>query len=297
MLTVLILTRDEEVHIARAIASVQPVADRIVVVDSGSTDGTCRIANSMGADVLHNPWVNYATQFNWGLDQVANDTDWVLRLDADEILSPSLKREIKTRLPDLTSDVSGIFIPRYMNFLGSPVRRGGLFPVKVLRLVRPRLGRCESRWMDEHLQVSGGTVDFHGPILDDNQRPLEWWIRKHEAYANREAVDLLNLKYKFLPLDTIADARGSQAARKRWLKEKLYSRMPTGLRAVAYFVLRYIVRLGVLDTPQGRRFHLLQGLWYRRRVDTALRRVERHMRDGSVDPPTAIENVLGIDVR
>ena len=70
-LTVIILTCDEARHIARAIASVRDVADRIVVVDSGSRDTTVQIATDLGAEVLQNGWVNHAAQFNWALDQIA----------------------------------------------------------------------------------------------------------------------------------------------------------------------------------------------------------------------------------
>lgn len=69
-----------------------------------------------------------------------------------------------------------------------------------------------------------------------------------------------------------------------------------GLRAGAYFLLRYVIWLGFLDSRQGRRFHRLRGLWYRRRVSRTLALVERYMRDDRVDPPTAIRSVLGLDV-
>lgn len=114
MLTVLILTKDEVLHIERAIASVSAIAERVVVVDSGSTDGTQDLARALGAEVLHKPWINYATQFNWALDQLSADTEWVLRLDADEIVSPELAREISEILPTLGAEVEGVYIPRRM---------------------------------------------------------------------------------------------------------------------------------------------------------------------------------------
>lgn len=296
MLTVVILVRDEALHIERAINSVQPVADRIVVVDSGSQDDTCALARALGAEVLEQPWRNYATQFNWALDQIGAKTGWVLRLDADEIVSPRMRDEIRADLPNLPDSVDGVFVPRYMTFLRGPVRRGGLFPVHVLRLFRAGQGRCEQRWMDEHVVVTGATVSFQGHILDENLKPLGWWIDKHNGYASREAVDLLNLEYRFMPHETIARAQGGQASRKRWIKETLYARMPPGARAGLYFLWRFIIRLGFLDSPQGRSFHLLQGFWYRYLVDMKLREVRAHMRERSVDVQTAIRDVLGIDV-
>lgn len=94
MLTTLILTRDEERHIARAMGSVAGLGGRVVVVDSGSTDRTVEIARALGAGVLTHPWRNHATQFNWGLGQLPEDTGWVLRLDADEVVTPELAAQI-----------------------------------------------------------------------------------------------------------------------------------------------------------------------------------------------------------
>lgn len=298
-LTVLILTRDEECHIGRAIASVAGMAERVLVVDSGSTDRTVAIAEAAGATVLHNPWVNYATQMNWGIDQVpdpaSGGTDWIMRLDADEVVSEALAAEIRAGLPGLAPEVDGVIVSRRMTFMGGEIRRGGLFPIRVLRLVRNGRGRCENRWMDEHLVVGGETAAFDGELVDDNRKPLGWWIDKHNAYAAREVVDLLNLEYGFMPHETVASLRdGRQAGVKRWLKEKVYARLPGGLRAGLYFFYRYVVRLGMFDTPEGRRFHVLQGFWYRYLVDAKLAEVRRHMAREGTGPEAAIAAVLGI---
>lgn len=294
-LTVLILTRNEARHIARAIESVQAVADCIVVVDSGSTDATCQIAADMGARVLHHPWVNYATQFNWGLDNLPAPTDWVLRLDADEIVSPELRAEIAYGLKAQPPEVQGIHVSRRMTFLRRPIRHGGVFPIRVLRLFRHGPGRCENRWMDEHILVSGQTADFRGEILDDNTNPLGWWTDKHNAYASREVIDLLNLEYRFLPMQSVARLRGGrQDGVKRWIKERLYARLPGGLRAAVYFLYRYVFRLGFLDGFEGAAFHILQGFWYRFLVDAKLREVRQCMAQENLPPPEAIRRVLGI---
>ncbi len=294
-LTVLILTHNESRHIARAIQSVQPVADSIVVVDSGSTDDTREIAAGLGATVLRNPWVNYATQFNWGLDHLPGPADWVLRLDADEIVTPGLRAEIAYGLAALPPSVVGVHVSRRMTFMRRPIRHGGVFPIRVLRLFRPSEGRCENRWMDEHILVRGETADFRGEILDDNTNPLGWWTDKHNSYASREVIDLLNLEYRFMPMETVAALRGGrQAGLKRWLKERVYRRLPGGLRAAAYFLYRYVLRLGFLDGFEGAAFHVLQGLWYRFLVDAKLREVRLCMRREGVGPAEAIFRVLHI---
>lgn len=296
-LTVVILTKNEECHLERALRSVASIADRCVVVDSYSTDGTLAVAEANGAVVLQNPWVNYATQFNWALDQLPEDTEWVIRLDADEIVTEPLVSEISRMLPALGEEIAGIYVSRRMTFLGRMIRWGGVFPIRVMRIFRHGQGRCEDRWMDEHIIVQGETEDFEGEIIDDNRNSLTWWTAKHNTYASREVVDLLNLEYGFMVHDTVAKLRGGQQTGvKRWLKERIYSRLPGGLRAFLYFFYRFVVRLGFLDGREGVAFHVLQGFWYRYLVDAKLHELRQYMRKTGSDAPTAIRVVLGINL-
>ena len=282
-LTVIILTQDEARHITRAIASVRDVASRIIVVDSGSRDDTVALAQAAGATVLFHAWSNHAAQFNWALDQIAGTPGWVLRLDADEVVTPFLATEIKRGLPD----VAGLYVHRRINFLGQPVRRGGMFPTRVLRLFRNGMGRCEDRLMDEHIVVSGPTGQLRGAIVDDNQKPLDWWIAKHNAYASREVVDIL--RREMMP------SEAAHKGAKRWIKDHIYARLPCGVRAGVYFFYRYVVRLGFCDGPQARSFHVLQGFWYRYLVDAKLTEVRRRSKTHGVTLQVAIKDVLGID--
>lgn len=296
-LTVIILTWNEESHIVRAIGSVAAIADRVFVIDSGSTDRTVALARDSGASVLVHPFVTQAQQFNWALAQLPADTDWVLRLDADEVVTESLAAEIKATLPGLSPCVAGVCISRRMTFLRRPIRWGGVFPVRVLRLFRYGRGRCENRLMDEHILVDGQTVEIKGEILDVNLNSLTWWTEKHNAYACREVVDLLNLEFGFMTHETIgALGSGQQVRVKRWIKEKVYSQLPGGIRAFAYFLYRYVLRLGFLDGKEGMAFHVLQGFWYRYLVDLKLHEVKTYMGERDVEVVTAIKDVLGIDL-
>lgn len=295
--TAVILTFNEEQHLARCIASVQAVATDVVVVDCYSTDATLDIARAQGARVLQHAWVNHAAQFNWALTQLGADTEWVLRIDADEVLTPALTEEIRTRLPAIGPEIDGVYWGRRMTFQGRLIRHGGVFPVRVLRLFRHGRGQCENRWMDEHIKVAGPTADFAGEMIDDNLNSLTWWTDKHNRYASREAVDLLNLEYRIMPHDTVASLRGGkQAGVKRWLKERVYARLPGGFRAFAYFFYRYVLRLGFLDGQAGTAFHFLQGFWYRYLVDAKVVEVKRYMREHRVGVVEAIERVLGVQL-
>jgi len=292
----IVLTYNEEKHLERCIASLSGVVDEIAVVDCFSSDGTLDIARKNNARIFQHTWTNHATQFNWALTQLDAGPDWVLRIDADEYLTDELRKEIKDSLPNI-GDVDGVNFNRRMTFQGKRIRYGGVFPVKVLRLFRFGRGLCENRWMDEHIKVQGKTVDFQGELIDDNLSTLTWWTDKHNSYASREAIDLLNLEYNFMAHDSVADLRkGAQAGLKRWIKEKVYARLPRGFRAFAYFFYRYVVRFGFLDGREGTAFHFLQGFWYRYLVDAKIMEVKRYMQKQEIGIENAIEEVLGIKI-
>ena len=296
-LAAIILTLNDSQHLQRCLTSLEGVVDQVLVADCFSSDDTLRIAKENRARVVQHEWINYATQFNWALTQLDVDTDWVLRIDADEYLTPELATEIRDRLSGLGEEVDGAVCGRRMTFQGRLIRFGGVFPIRVLRLFRYGRGECENRWMDEHIKVTGTTVDFQGELFDDNLNSLTWWTDKHNRYASREAVDMLNLKYGFMPVDSVASLSGnSQAGVKRWIKEHLYARLPGGFRAFVYFLYRYVIRLGFLDGQAGTAFHFLQGFWYRYLVDAKVVEVERYMKDKDVDIATAIADVLEIRV-
>lgn len=296
-LTVIILTFNEEVHLARCISSLKSVATEVVVADSFSTDATTELARANGARVIQHEWINHATQFNWALSQLDADTEWVLRIDADEYLTPKLSAEIQTFLCGVEKKIDGVTFVRRMTFQGKLICHGGLPAIRVLRLFRYGRGECENRWMDEHIKVTGRTIDFNAELIDDNLNSVTWWIEKHNRYASREAIDLLNLEYGFMPRDSVACLRGgSQAAVKRWFKEIVYARLPGGIRAFAYFFYRYVLRLGFLDGKSGMAFHFLQGFWYRYLVDVKVAEVRRYMRTNNCDVKVAIDRVLGIQL-
>jgi len=297
-LTVVILTLNEELHIARSIESVQSIADSIIVVDSGSTDQTISIAKKCGATVLFNKWINHSIQFNWALDHLPQESEWVLRLDADEIVTQNLANEIAEKLPRLGSDVEGIYIYRRMTFLGKLIRHGGVFPIRILRIFRYGKGRCENRWMDEHIVVKGEVHELTGEIIDDNLNSLTWWTEKHNSYASREVIDILNSKFGFMPSETTESLQTEHhVGVKRWIKENVYARLPRGVRAFSYFLYRQIIRLGFLDGKEGTAFHVLQGLWYRYLVDAKLLEVEMYMDSNNADVVTAIDEILNIKIK
>ena len=164
-ISVLLLTHNERLHIARCVRGAQQFADEVFVVDSFSDDGTPDIARSLGAHVVQHVWENHhARQINWALDNVPFSGDWIFRLDADEWLTDELMQELRERLDQLPAEVTGIVLRRRLYAFGKWLRWGGQDGVYLLRLWRRGLGRCEERWMDEHMVLSSGrSVTFQRP--------------------------------------------------------------------------------------------------------------------------------------
>ncbi len=129
---------------------------------------------------MQNPFINQARQFRWALDNAPLTGDWIMRLDADEIIEPDLAAEIVDRMPGLGPDVAGISLKRKHIFLGRWIRHGGRYPLILTRIWRRGQGRVEDRWMDEHVVVWGGrTVLFDKPFSDHNLNDLGFFTDKH----------------------------------------------------------------------------------------------------------------------
>jgi len=304
-LTAIILTFNEELHLARCLESAAKLTPNIVVVDCFSTDRTVEIANSFGATILQRAWDgSHSTQVNWALEQLANlpnaeeKSEWVMRIDADEVLTPELVSQITHALANIPKEINGISCIRKMTFQGKLIRFGGVGSNRVMRLFRYGFGQSESRWMDEHIKVEGKTMALSGAIIDDNLRSLAWWIEKHNGYSSREAVDLLNLEYQFAQQNSVAalSLSSSSIGLKRWIKERIYAKLPGGARSLTYFLWRYVFMLGFLDGGRGTQFHFYQALWYRYLVDCKVAEVKRYIRQYQVSPVVAVQKVLGIDL-
>lgn len=284
-LSVLILTSNEEKNIDKCLESIAPTGAKVYIVDSMSSDRTVEIARSMGANVKQRVWTTYSDQFNWGLDNSGIDSDWVMRMDADEEIMPGLADAIRAFLDNPPADVSGVYIRRRVYFMGQWIRHGGYYPTWLLRIFRNGQGRCESLFMDEHIVVNGGrAISLHEDIIDKNNKDLTFWIDKHNKYASREVKDILRKEMDSLNRtrgDTVIEATviGHQDSFRRWVKDKVYLRMPLFVRPFLYFIYRYFLRLGFLDGTRGLIFHFLQAFWYRFLVDAKLYELRHLSRD------------------
>jgi glycosyltransferase involved in cell wall biosynthesis len=274
-ISVIILTYNEEIHIQRCIASANEIAKEVFVVDSFSTDQTTTIATNLGARVFQNKWENnHAIQLNWALNNLPIKTKWVLRLDADEYLTPELVQELKDKLPGLPDEVTGIVLPLRRVFMNRHIKRG-TGAIKLLRLFQYGKAECEQRLMDEHMQLKEGTsIEFVNEFADHNLYDLGYWTSKHNGYSIREAIDLLDVEFGLFPNHNENNQLSEHTASKR-SKKLRYARQPLFWRSFAYFIYRYFFRLGFTEGKEGFLWHFLQGWWYRTLVDAKIYEIKK----------------------
>ena len=275
VLSLIILTYNEALNLPTCLASLKPLEAEIFIVDSGSTDKTVEIAKQANCQVFFHPFENQAKQLNWGLQNLPIKTPWVMRLDADERLTPELAEELKQILLQTPEKITGYQLKRRVFFMGRWIRHGGYYPTWLLRVWRTGMGTCEQRWMDEHIVLSEGKVaNLKHDIIDENHKGLHFWTDKHNRYADREIKDMLG-SIADVKDDLLQVSQHSQATQRRWMKKNLYARSPLFLRAFIYYLLRYFIGLGFLDGKEGMIFHFLQGFWYRFLVDAKIYEMQR----------------------
>jgi glycosyltransferase involved in cell wall biosynthesis len=285
-MTAIILTFNEEIHVGRCISRIAPHVERVIVVDSFSTDRTIEIAKSLGADVMQHPFKHQAEQFQWALDTCRVTSAWVLRLDADEYLEPMLIEAIRQSLPGLEPEISGLDFKLKVVFKGQWIRHGGYYKTILTRAWRTGVGHYEQRWMDEKIVLRSGRSELvqGGDLVDESLKDIGWWTDKHNRYATRQMVDFINREHPLFPIDTTVDRQAHAQARwKRFLRNRVFASAPLYLRSVGYFLLRYVVKLGFLDGRQGFVFHTLQGFWYFMLIDAKIDEARAYIKAHGVD--------------
>ncbi len=267
-ITIIILTKNEEANIRQCICAVQELADRIVVVDSGSTDQTVSIAKELGAEVFYHPFEHYAAQFNWALMHVAPKTTWVYRLDADEVVPPELKEEILTECRiHKNDDVNGFLMKHKLLFLGRYLKYGGSYPFIKMTVFKPLFATFDDRAMGEHVVLSQGRyLTFKNDCLHHDCKDITAFIDKHNQYASRELRDYLDRK----TLQSAQEMLYRKAANTQHLRDRIYYKLPMFVRAKLYYWYRYYIQLGFLDGTPGRVYAFMQAYFYRYLVDAKI---------------------------
>lgn len=295
-LSVIILTYNEEQHIQRCIASVKDIATEIFIIDSFSTDGTTDVAKKNEAIIYQNKWHNnHSKQVNWAIENCDIETKWVMRLDADEVISEELANELRIELTE-GSDIKGYILNRGHIFLGRKMLHGGNYPTRLMRVWEHGFAYCEDKLMDEHIVFNGDykSKQLNGSFWDYNLNNLTWWTEKHNGYSVKEAVMQLRQKYS---LDsTVNHNTNKQSKIKRFLKHSIYEKFPKALRSFFYFIYRYIFRMGFLDGYEGFVWNFLQGFWYRFLVDAKVHEIEKKAQEEKVSVKEIIKKEYGYEL-
>ena len=238
-LSVAIVAHNEAENLARTLASVT-WADEIVLLDSGSTDGTLDIARQYGCTVYEEPWKGYGAQVNSALDKCTHP--WILNLDADEVVTPGLAFAIQTLLSGSPS-FDGYTVSRLNQIFGRWMRHGGLYPDRKLRLFRQGFARLRED-TEPHAtpKPNGPTAPLQGGDLLHYQYPtLEAYIEHMQRYSTA-SVPLMVARNKTSPT-TLA-----------FITNTVFNPAFT-------FVYNYFLRLGFMDGIEGLTFHLNHALY------------------------------------
>ncbi len=264
-LAVIILTYNEEANLAQALASLAGWAGEVLILDSLSTDRTLEIARRFDCQIATNKFENFSKQRNYALDHLQIRSEWVLFLDADEWLPDVLKHEISALIATSPQE-NGFYVNRRLIWMGKWIRRG-YYPTWILRLFRLGKGHCEDRTVNEHLIVDGTTGRLRNDLMHEDRKGVSEWIEKHNGYTTLEALELLNIRAAPAHGEMNARLFGTQAEFKRWLRYRVWNRLPPLVRPLFYFFYRFVLTGGFLDGRKAFAYHFLQALWYPMLID------------------------------
>jgi glycosyltransferase involved in cell wall biosynthesis len=264
--SVIIPVRNEAHNLPRCLESVRG-AGEVYVIDSGSTDRTAEIARSFGATVVQFHYRGgWPKKRQWAMDTLPLSYDWILLLDADEVLTAESTDEIRHAIQDPNYD--GYYFSLRMYFLGRVLRHGDARFDTSPRLLRRGKGRFECRFKDqdasmgdmeahERIVVEGKVAGLQNPLVHHNVNSLSRYILKHDEYSNWEARAWLagESSYHDFPPSLF----GTQAERRRWLKKNCLGLPGSPL---LFFLYKYIFRLGVLDGVPGLIYCAFQGIQF-----------------------------------
>ena len=251
-IAIVIPTKNEEVNLPFALASVKDWAREVFVLDSGSSDRTQQVAEENGATFVYHPWEGYARQKNWGLDNLPITAPWVFILDADETITPELANELQKIAGADACPENGFYINRYLIFLGKRIKHCGYYPSWNVRFFRKGKARYEERQVHEHMIVDGPVGYLRGHMEHHDRRGLDHFIAKHNLYSTLEASELFRIRQDLAKGTIQFSFRGGPIERRRWIKHKVWPRVPA--RSLVRWFYMYVLQAGFLDGRAG--FHL-----------------------------------------
>ncbi len=250
--SVIVPVKNEAENLRRCLPALS-WADEVFVVDSGSSDDTAEVADEHGASVVQFHFNGtYPKKKNWALDNLPLRNEWVLIVDADEVVLPELAAEIGLRIA--SDDADGFFLNSRYYFLGRRIRHCGYSESWNLRLFKHRLGRyekmpdatggrCGDNEAHEHVELDGRVLRLNHELEHHAYPTVAAWVEKHNRYAIWEAA-----QYERIRDEPISAAIGPRQRFRRRLR-KIATRLP--MRPVIRFLYSYVLRLGLLDGRPG----------------------------------------------
>ncbi|MDD5227253.1 MAG: glycosyltransferase family 2 protein [Methylococcales bacterium] len=184
-LSVIIITKNEATHIAQCLESIK-WADEIIVLDSGSVDETISICRQFTPHVFETDWQGFGVQKQRALNKATGD--WVLSIDADEIITPELRAEIEQAIRQNQHDA--FLLPRLSSYCGKFIKHSGWYPDYILRLFRRELGHFTNDVIHERVVVNGKTGKLTSPILHESYSDLSEVLEKVNSYSSLNAQKL-----------------------------------------------------------------------------------------------------------
>jgi glycosyltransferase involved in cell wall biosynthesis len=251
-ISVLLLTLNEEINIRRCIESLSN-CDDIIVIDSFSQDDTVLIAKSMGAKVFQRVFDDFAGQRNFAIEQVDFKYEWILHLDADEVMTTDLYNEMLIAVD--SGHFDAYYIPSKVMLFGRWLRHAGMYPSYQVRLGHRRCFRFRQVGHGQREDINSDRIGtLRNPYLHNSfSKGFSDWFEKHNRYSSMEANALIHDMNWKLNWDLLLIR--DPVKRRRFFKQLAY-RLP-GRPLLVFFYL-YIARLGLLDGKPGLIYCLLR---------------------------------------
>ena len=224
-ISLVMITKNEEKNLAKSLDSVKDLVSEIVILDSGSTDSTIKIAEKYGAKIYSRKFDDFCTQKNCAMSLAQNE--WILHLDADEVLSSELKEEIKQKIVhNDATEYDGFYMTRVNFFLGRKMKHSGISSEARLRLAKKSLSEYVGGAVHERLEVRGKIGEFKNIFYHNSFPNLNNYFKKFDQYTSLDAQKRYDDNKNFYFTDVVF-------------------RPPIG------FIKSYILKLGFLDGMEG----------------------------------------------
>jgi glycosyltransferase involved in cell wall biosynthesis len=250
-LSAVIIAFNEESNIDRCLAALHGVADEIVVVDSHSTDRTAEICSRHGCRIFQREFTGYSGQKQFAVDMASSD--WVLSVDADEVVTPELKEEILQFLQREDHKVTGCYIPRDLVYLGKRMRFGGASGERIIRLFNKKCGRFDGAAVHEKVLLDGPAATFRGKLLHYSFRNSEHHLAKINEYTQKAAEE--NVR-----------------------KGKRYPKIWVPLKFKISFITFYFLKGGLLDGYAGFNWALMGSMYAALKISKTIELTKTHSR-------------------